>query len=110
MTAKAVILVAGMGTRLQPRTLTTHKCLTRVNGTPILKNALDNLNDIGVEETVLVIGYLGDEIKKEIGADAKVVATGGLTSVILSETNDFIDHYDRALTLKGLQIIYELNK
>ena len=53
---------------------------------------------------------ISKEIKKEVGENAKVVATGGLTSVILSETNDFIDHYDRALTLKGLQILYELNK
>ena len=77
---------------------------------PIGTNTITNM------QSGIIYGYRGlvenvvKEIKKEVGEDAKVVATGGLTSVILSETNDFIDHYDRALTLKGLQIIYELNK
>ena len=64
---KAIILVAGMGTRLKPRTIYTHKCLTKVNDTPILKNALNNLNKAGIKSTILVIGYLGDKIRDEIG-------------------------------------------
>lgn len=63
---KAIILVAGMGTRLQPRTLHTHKCLTKICGVPILKNALDNLSSCGIHEVVLVVGYLKEEIVKEI--------------------------------------------
>lgn len=110
MTAKAIILVAGMGTRLQPRTLTTHKCLTKVNGTPILYNALDNLNDIGVSETVLVIGYLGDEIKKEIGSKYKEMKITYAVNDIYADTNtsyslkiglDTIDDYDVLYLLEG---------
>ena len=77
---------------------------------PIGTNTITNM------QSGIIHGYRGlvenivKEIKKEIGEDAKVIATGGLTSVILSEQNDFINYYDRALTLKGLQIIYELNK
>lgn len=40
---------------------------------------------------------------------AKVVATGGLSEVISGGTG-IIDVYDRALSLKGLNIIYDLNK
>lgn len=65
---KAIILVAGKGTRLQPRTLSTHKCLTEVNGTPILKNALTMLDKEGISEVVLVVGYLADQIRETMGS------------------------------------------
>lgn len=54
--------------------------------------------------------YIVKRLKKESGyKDAKVVATGGLGNMIVSET-DVIDVYDPQLTLKGLQIIFEKNK
>lgn len=64
----------------------------------------------------LVYGYIGQteyiirKLKEESGyLDAKVVATGGLGNIIVSET-DSIDYYDSDLTLKGLQLIYEKNR
>ncbi len=77
--------------------------------------------DIIAKETVssmqggLVYGYIGqteyivDKMKKAGFADAKVVATGGLGNILVSET-DCIDIYDPILTLEGLRIIYEKNK
>lgn len=54
--------------------------------------------------------YIIKRLKEESGyKDAKVVATGGLGNMIISET-DVIDVYDQQLTLKGLQIIFEKNK
>ena len=54
--------------------------------------------------------YIVNEMKKAAGLEnIKVVATGGLGSIIANETK-VIDEYDRLLTLKGLQIIYEKNK
>jgi len=47
-------------------------------------------------------------MKQELGGRAKVVATGGLSEVIKGHTN-IIDVVDRALTLKGLNYIYNLN-
>ena len=49
-------------------------------------------------------------MKKELGSeDIKVVATGGLSSLIHSET-DSIDHIDKFLTLEGLRLIHLKNK
>ena len=49
-------------------------------------------------------------IKKELGSDdVKVIATGGLSTLIDSET-DSIDYIDKDLTLEGLKLIYEKNK
>lgn len=48
------------------------------------------------------------EFKKEMAEEnIKVIATGGLSELIVNK--DIFDVVDRALTLKGLQIIYELN-
>lgn len=49
-----------------------------------------------------------DGIKRELNDDrVKVIATGGLTELINDST--FIDVYDRALTLKGLLQLYNMN-
>lgn len=53
--------------------------------------------------------YIINQVKKETGyGDLKVVATGGLGRIISDET-DTIQHYDSALTLEGLRILYEKN-
>lgn len=79
------------------------------------KNVLAK-NTITSIQSGVVYGYIGqteyiiNQLKREANlADMKVVATGGLGAMIAKET-DTIDIYDRDLTLKGLQYIYELNK
>jgi choline kinase len=53
----AIILVAGIGSRLQPITNDIPKCLVPVDGTPILRRALTLLLESGVSEVILVTGY-----------------------------------------------------
>ncbi|UOR04470.1 sugar phosphate nucleotidyltransferase [Hymenobacter aerilatus] len=60
---KAVIPVAGIGSRLRPHTHTQPKSLVPVAGTPILGHIIDRVVAAGVEEFVFVIGYLGEKIK-----------------------------------------------
>ena len=61
-----------------------------------------------------VYGYVGlveglvARIKKQLGEDALVIATGGLADYVLSET-DVVDVHDPILTLKGLRLYYERN-
>ncbi|RKY62517.1 MAG: nucleotidyl transferase [Candidatus Latescibacterota bacterium] len=59
---KAIIPVAGMGTRLRPHTYTTPKALFQVAGRPILAYILDEVVRLGIGEVVLVVGHLGDKI------------------------------------------------
>ena len=80
-----------------------------------------NPGSVVAKETVssmqggLVYGYIGqteyivNKIKASGFENAKVVATGGLGNIIVSET-DVIDIYDKNLTLEGLRIIYEKTK
>jgi type III pantothenate kinase len=63
----------------------------------------------------LYFGYIGlvtniiDEVRKEIGKNAKVIATGGFGGEITPEV-PAIDHYEPDLILEGLRIVYERNR
>ena len=60
---KAIIPVAGAGTKLRPITYTQPKALIPIAGKTILGVIVDQLLDAGVTEFVFVIGYLGDKIQ-----------------------------------------------
>jgi glucose-1-phosphate thymidylyltransferase len=64
---KAIIPLAGRGTRLRPHTYLTPKPLLKVAGKPVMSYILDDLIELGVHEMVFVVGYLGDVIRKFIG-------------------------------------------
>ncbi len=72
-------------------------------------------NTVTSMQAGLVYGQIGQteyivrKVKEESGLeDIRVVATGGLGSIIADET-DVIEVYDRMLTLDGLRLIYEKN-
>ncbi|MFV1967607.1 MAG: aminotransferase class I/II-fold pyridoxal phosphate-dependent enzyme [Pirellulaceae bacterium] len=64
---KAIILAAGSGIRMRPFTDNTPKCLTSINGVPIIVNALTHLCDCGIQETVIVVGHLKENLYDTIG-------------------------------------------
>ncbi|MBB3458815.1 NDP-sugar pyrophosphorylase family protein [Rhizobium sp. BK313] len=64
---KAIVLAAGVGSRLRPLTDLRPKPLVEVGGTPILFNALRNLNAVGVKEVTIVVGYRKDAIQCACG-------------------------------------------
>ena len=56
-----------------------------------------------------LVEYLVRAIKREIEEPGvKVVATGGLSEIVSAES-DVFDYVDRTLTLRGLNILYNLN-
>jgi len=63
---KAIIPVAGAGTKLRPLTYTQPKALIPIAGKTILSVIVDQLIDAGVTEFVFVIGYLGEKIQRYI--------------------------------------------
>ncbi|MEN2977685.1 phosphocholine cytidylyltransferase family protein (plasmid) [Tistrella bauzanensis] len=60
---RAVILAAGLGSRLRPYTDSIPKPLVPVAGRPMLINALDCLHAAGVREVVIVTGYRGEQVR-----------------------------------------------
>lgn len=63
----AIILAAGVARRLAPITDKTHKALLPVGGRPILGRMLAALADVGIRETVIVIGHCGDQVRAIAG-------------------------------------------
>ncbi len=63
---KAIIPVAGAGTKLRPLTYTQPKALIPIAGRTILGVIIDQLVEAGVTEYVFVIGYLGEKIQRYI--------------------------------------------
>ncbi len=66
-TQRAVILAAGLGSRLHPLTAARPKPLVAVHGVPILHNALRNLAAVGVTEATIVVGYCKEAIQRSCG-------------------------------------------
>lgn len=60
---KALIPLAGQGTRLFPHTKKRQKALLPVCGKPVLDHVLQPFLEAGIRDISLVIGYLGDQIK-----------------------------------------------
>jgi glucose-1-phosphate thymidylyltransferase len=65
---KSIILLAGLGTRLRPHTYSKPKPLVGVAGKPVLGHILDSLEELKIEETIFIVGYLGDQIEKYVTA------------------------------------------
>ncbi len=63
---RAIIPVAGIGSRLKPHTYSTPKVLLNVGGKPILSHIIEKLLDEGVEKATFVIGHLGEKIEEYV--------------------------------------------
>ena len=60
---KAVILAAGVGSRIRPMTDNCPKPLLEVGGVSILERMLTNIRLCGIEEIIIVLGYRPDQIE-----------------------------------------------
>jgi glucose-1-phosphate thymidylyltransferase len=61
---KAIIPVAGVGTRLRPHTFSHPKVLLNVAGKPIIGHIMDKLIAAGIDEAIVIVGYLGDMVEE----------------------------------------------
>lgn len=66
---KAIIPVAGIGTRLRPHTHTQPKVLLPVAGKPMIAHILDELVSLGFDEVTFIIGYKGEMIRDFVTAN-----------------------------------------
>lgn len=93
---KAVIPAAGEGTRLRPLTADRPKPLVDVAGQPLLAHVLDQLESIGIDEAIVVIGYNGEMIVEAFG---RAYGTISITYVEQPERRGLADAVHRAADL-----------
>jgi type III pantothenate kinase len=128
-------IIVDFGTATTFDAVDSNRCLLGMSLAPGLRTAMDGLfqraarlsrvelepptevigrNTVQALRSGWVYGYVGlveglvARIKKQLGQDALVIATGGLADFVLNETN-VVDVHDPTLTLKGLQLYYERN-
>ena len=58
---RAILIAAGIGSRLSPITINTPKPLIRVNGIRIIDTLLDAVYAADIEEVIVIRGYLGEQ-------------------------------------------------
>lgn len=63
---KAIILAAGRGSRLLPLTETLPKCLLAVGDTTVLSLQLDTLERAGVDEAIVITGFMAARVEEEV--------------------------------------------
>jgi len=84
----ALLLAAGMGSRLFPFTRNAPKCLTIVNGMSILERLISNLNQHGFKRLVVVTGYLENHIREFLGTQVGDIKIDYIFSPLYKTTNN----------------------
>lgn len=80
---RAIIPVAGVGSRLRPHTYAIPKVLLNVAGKPILDHIMDKIQDEGIHAATIIVGHMGDMIREH------------LTKTYPKFTLDFVDQEER---------------
>ena len=99
----AMIMAAGLGTRMRPLTLTTPKPLLKVAGKALIDYSLDKIRAAGVPHIVVNKHYLPDQIETWANAHE------GITSDESDEVLETGGGITRALPLLGDKPFYVLN-
>lgn len=102
----AMVLAAGIGTRMRPLTNHRPKPLVEVAGKALLDHALDKLAEEGVERAVVNVHYLADQIERHVAARAR-------PAIVISDERGMIlgtgGGVARALARIGAEPFFHLN-
>lgn len=116
---RALLLAAGLGTRLRPITLRTPKCLVQIHGEPLLGRWLRQLEAAGCEAVLINTHYLADQVEKFLQErplsamgvqtinEAELLGTAGTliaNSAFFENATGLLIHADNAMAgdLQGL--------
>lgn len=72
---RAMILAAGLGTRLRPLTLKTPKPLLKVGGRSLIEHQIANLKRAGITQIIINHAWLGEQIEAALG-DGSALGVG----------------------------------
>lgn len=84
---KAVILAAGIGSRLSPLTDDCHKCLLSVGGSAIMERMIRNCLSCGISQFVVVLGHRQDQVRAFIDKHFRGVRVTYIVNEKYRDTN-----------------------
>ena len=84
---KAIILAAGVGSRIRPLTDNCPKSLLKVNGKTILEMMISHIQDCGINEVIFVLGYLQEQIKEYVETNFADLNAHFISNKQYAETN-----------------------
>lgn len=84
----AMLLAAGLGTRLKPFTLKHPKALAPVNGKPVLWHNVQYLKRHGIRRVVINVHHFADQIVDYLGTEAGVL---DMELVISDESHEVLE-------------------
>ena len=90
---QAIILAAGMGKRLKKLTKNNTKCMVRVNGVTLIERMLGQLDDLGLERIVLVVGYKGKELREFVATLPAQTPIEFVENPVYDQTNNIYSLY-----------------
>lgn len=105
---RAIIMAAGIGKRMQPVTFKIPKPLIKVNGTRMIDTVIRGLNNNGIHEIYIVVGYLKEqfyELQKDY--DIHIIENpyydccNNISSLYVAR-----NYIEESIILDGDQIIY----
>lgn len=88
---KALILAAGLGTRLAPITNDRPKSLVPVNGKPILFKQIENLHENGITDITIISGYKAEILEESVHENWPMIKV--VESVDYATTNNMYSAY-----------------
>lgn len=68
---KAIILAAGMGSRIRRLSKIKHKCLIKIGGKTLISRLVDTLRKFDIKDILIITGYKSSQIEKEVKKKAK---------------------------------------
>lgn len=96
---KALILAAGLGTRLAPLTDDRPKSLVEVNGKPILFKQIENLYQNGIHDITIVSGYKAEMLEKMVHEKYSEIKI--IESIDYASTNNMYSAYRAREEMEG---------
>ena len=90
---QAIILAAGSGSRLGNYTKENTKCMLKINGSTLIMQTLEKLNNVGIKKLILVVGYKKEQLIEFVGDKYKNIDIEYVENPIYYKTNNIYSLY-----------------